>query len=575
MGVKPVAFKILCRLAAVLAVVLQPDLVGAAVEAQTKSTQGQLHKQRDYPDQYTNGPDEGSTGFESASDDVDSIDIRSVQVRPGHRRWKRLIRSSAAPTRGRSWWRHTDSRFEDDDQHVDPVDDEAAAEPAEEVLDVVADDQTRPTSASGLTLGSARKRRRMRHFSGLRESARSSRQSSRSKGRHRHNPYHRARRELEPQEQKQQDQQQPPQEDDGTDGQAAQGIAVSPQVDATWAATQATVTAAKVAASMPDTLPPKVREAALKAAAEAAAQAILTPTVSASDSRPAAPASESQAVAANRQSQAGSPGGAGKLLYIGIFSGLADFENREAVRQGWLSLVQKASFPGEAHAEFVVGSRRVRPQVKGTSLVIGANGVADPEDEDQLAAMLGRESAEHGDLFHVPYDESAVTVLMFLARAVEAGYRFVMKVDIQQRLMVTPLISSLRKDFDADQDVDLFLYAGQTLKEGTSLLTAESRKPGKYFASSCYLLSRSLAQRISQDHLDHSLMLWSYNTNGHDVDDIDMGQWVAFENELLDESRMTPTGEMAQATAVPPHVDYHPIDVCRPFFAPGHQGMDQ
>jgi len=259
---------------------------------------------------------------------------------------------------------------------------------------------------------------------------------------------------------------------------------------------------------------------------------------------------------------------ADKLLYIGIFSNPQDFDRRDAARNGWLAMLRREfSNSTQVRAQFVIGRRPVKAvlgakvgQLRAGSSLIALNRGDESRDESpkieldnpwattlkplvsttpplvdpsevHLDMQLGREFAEKGDMLHIPYEDLPIRVLMFFARAVETDYRYIMKVDIDWSFNFMPTIRELQSG-----NPDSLLYAGQKLSTANSpgALDDGTRDSSmKYFEGPCYLTSRGLAQRIAKTHLDHSLMLWSYNSDGSGVDDVDMGQWVAFEDQLL------------------------------------------
>jgi hypothetical protein len=239
------------------------------------------------------------------------------------------------------------------------------------------------------------------------------------------------------------------------------------------------------------------------------------------------------------------------LLYVGVFSQPEDFDKRAEVRRAWVSKLREQYGDGGAVlVEFIIG--RQPHKAEG--------------DEADRSMMLEKEHQEHGDLFYVPYEELPVKALMFFAHAVELRYRFAVKVEIDRELLYEPLVNSLQKE-----RLGKLLYAGQTLHDA-SLSDAADRKIQKYFSGHCYLASWSLAQRISKAHLDHSIMLWSYNTDGADVDDMDMGQWVSWEDrrlvQLAEEKRKKLEKVGEDAGVVAERVDYRIMDFCRPLPPP-------
>jgi len=253
-----------------------------------------------------------------------------------------------------------------------------------------------------------------------------------------------------------------------------------------------------------------------------------------------------------------------RLLYVGVFSKPVDFDKRVAMRSAWLSELRHLyADPAKILVEFVIG----RKPLKAASLpvqTLAETGVATIDSKEaRLDASLSEEFQLNRDLFHVPYEELPVKVLMFFAHAVEMRYRFVMKIDIDQELLFRPLIPVLRSE-----NLDALVYAGQHLKD-VSLLQAKKNKAQqikqeKYFSGPCYLSSFSLAQRISKTHLDHSIMLWSYNTVGSDVDDMDMGQWVAYEDKLLLQLEREKQKHVEEDATDMKRVDYRLMDLCAP-----------
>jgi len=282
---------------------------------------------------------------------------------------------------------------------------------------------------------------------------------------------------------------------------------------------------------------------------------------------------------------------ADRLLYIGVFSNAGDFERRKIARETWIEAVRKVYAPSTVRINFVIGRRPAKIKVRSESFPsnasllaaasdTGTDAAVDPE-EVQLDVHLADESNKHGDLYHVPYEELPVKVLVFFAHAVEEGYRFVMKVDNTHEVRVQPLMASLSKE-----SLGKFLYAGQFLSEPSLLSMEKEASLQRYFTGPCYLASWSLARRISKLHLDHSIMLWSYNVKGTEMDDVDMGQWVAWEDMLLFHnsesleqeehgSFLTRFGRISgedelhgenthDGPAVRARVEYRVVDVCQP-----------
>jgi hypothetical protein len=256
-----------------------------------------------------------------------------------------------------------------------------------------------------------------------------------------------------------------------------------------------------------------------------------------------------------------------RLLYIGIFSKPEDTAGRLAARTSWVADLQKL-YPDSNRilVQFIIG--RQPPSkvaaLSNHSMVETGTGVYESGDAEQaqLDVRLGQEFKQYGDLFHIPYEELPVKVLMYFAHAVEMRYRFVMKVDLDQELLYRPLIESLK-----NEKLDKLLYAGQTLRD-VSLLEAKAKrgkenKVERFFSGPCYLASWSLAQRFSKEHLDHSIMLWSYNTEGSDVDDMDMGQWVAYEDKLLAQLAKEKSQLVEEDEVEVQRVDNRIMDMCR------------
>jgi len=257
-----------------------------------------------------------------------------------------------------------------------------------------------------------------------------------------------------------------------------------------------------------------------------------------------------------------------RLLYVGIFSKTDDFDRRNSLRDAWVSALRKTySDSAKVLVEFIVGRKGLKEKkIAGQSLT-------EDHKQSQLDVSLKEELQTYRDLFHVPYEELPVKVLMFFAHAVEMRYRFVMKIDIDQELLFRPLIPSLKAE-----SLSTLLYAGQSLKDVSfkeaKATKAKERKMEKYFAGPCYLTSWSLAQRISKAHLDHSIMLWSYSTEGADADYMDMGQWVAYEDQLSEKLvREKQRNAEEDATQVD-QVDYRIMDICRPLLPAPEESME-
>jgi len=240
-----------------------------------------------------------------------------------------------------------------------------------------------------------------------------------------------------------------------------------------------------------------------------------------------------------------------KLLYIGVFSQTEDFQKRIDARRAWISkLREQFGDSGQVLVEFIIGRQ---PHA--------ADG-----DDSERDILLEKERRDHADLFHIPYEELPVKALMFFAHAVEMRYRFALKIDIDRELLYQPLIRSLQREH-----LGTLLYAGENLHDA-SLVDVADRRVQKYFSGHCYLTSWSLAQRISKAHLDHSIMLWSYNTDGADVDDMDMGKWVSWEDkmsqQLAEEKREKLEKVGGSGDVVAERVEYRLMDICRPLPPP-------
>lgn len=317
-----------------------------------------------------------------------------------------------------------------------------------------------------------------------------------------------------------------------------------------------------------------------------------------------------------------------KLLYIGVFSEPREFDKRMAARQGWMAALRRQfQNSDEVRAEFVIGRRPVKASAPpegevrtGSSLLevsearspgaLGdpwatpspqsmgqlADGTAPSVDagEVQLDMALGREFSEHGDMLHIPYEDLPIRVLMFFAHAADTDYRFVLKVHVDHEFLFMPIVSSLRQERP-----EALLYAGQELlsdghsssgslegatqgagpqspafiDESNDAMVQELgpflKKSKSYFAGSCYLASQPLARMIAKNHLDHSLMLWSYNsdvrgTAASTIDDVDMGQWVAWEDELLAaKQNSTDSRNNHSSSAADARVRYRSMELCR------------
>jgi hypothetical protein len=252
-----------------------------------------------------------------------------------------------------------------------------------------------------------------------------------------------------------------------------------------------------------------------------------------------------------------------RLLYVGVFSKPDDFKGREAVRNAWLTTFTKLyADPGKVKAEFIIGRMPLKAASSPAQSVLQGGSTASEANEVELDVRLGEEFKKYQDLFHVPYEELPVRVLMFYAHAVEMGYQYIMKIDVNQELLFRPLLGQLKAEPE-----DAILYAGQNLKDMSLLEVKAARgkktKVERYFSGPCYLTSWSLAHRISKKHLDHSIMLWSYNTEGSDVDDMDMGQWVAYEDKILKQLREEKRRDDDEQTIPERRVDYRIMDICR------------
>lgn len=228
-----------------------------------------------------------------------------------------------------------------------------------------------------------------------------------------------------------------------------------------------------------------------------------------------------------------SVGPGNSTVYVGIISAPENVKRRREVREKWLTAARSrfannTDGTPRVQLEFVIG--RVPVMGGDTGRLQGATAT---EKEMTLEAAIVNEQAVYGDIARVAVAESYAElpdkVLLMLGRALQGGYDFVVKVDDDQHLNLDSVFQTIegrnpkhplysggfswdRQDFDSQIGAD-----------------GEFRR---YYGGPCYLLSWSLVNNIAGEHFSHSI---AYNLYGGTSEDVDMGRWVAFEDQLLSE----------------------------------------
>lgn len=220
-------------------------------------------------------------------------------------------------------------------------------------------------------------------------------------------------------------------------------------------------------------------------------------------------------------------------VYVGVISAPGNEQKRHEVREKWLTaarerFVDEGGGQPRVQLEFIIG--RVPVMAGNTGRIQGATAT---DDEMALEARIANEQAVYGDIFRIAaaesYSELPDKVLLMLGRALQGGYDFVVKVDDDQHLDMDKVLWTVESEDPRDP-----LYSG-------AFLWDEERFPSqvgadgefrKYYGGPCYLLSHSLVDRIAREHFSHSI---AYNLYGGTSEDVDMGRWVAFEDQLLAE----------------------------------------
>lgn len=221
----------------------------------------------------------------------------------------------------------------------------------------------------------------------------------------------------------------------------------------------------------------------------------------------------------------------GPLLYIGVVSAPVNEARRMAVRDAWATQLAGQHLEDKrVLIEFLIG----RAPIQG-----GAGqhqwGTRATSSEIALEHRLQSESNRFGDIMRLPtldvYDELPLKVLQLLSRGVDLGYPFIMKMDDDQMLNAAGALSAL-----AGRTSTAPLYAGRVLFEETPGVAPTLAQKGadetfkRYFDGSCYVLTSDLARLVAKGDVEHSV---SYNMFGGTAEDVNMGHWVAYEDDKL------------------------------------------
>lgn len=218
-------------------------------------------------------------------------------------------------------------------------------------------------------------------------------------------------------------------------------------------------------------------------------------------------------------------------VYVGVISAPANVDKRNEVRKRWLTAARErfAAEGGElprVRLEFIIGRQPINNGMSGRE-----QGALATDGELSREALLASEEETNGDIYRIPaaesYAELPGKVLLMLGRALEGGYSFVVKVDDDQHLDVDELLSTVQAADPHDP-----LYAGpfHWQSEEFPEQAGADDEFVPYFGGPCYLLSWTLVDRIAREHLSHSV---AYNSYGSTSEDVDMGRWVAYEDQLF------------------------------------------
>lgn len=211
-------------------------------------------------------------------------------------------------------------------------------------------------------------------------------------------------------------------------------------------------------------------------------------------------------------------------VYIGVISAPMNVQKRREVRERWLTAVRQrfAVEDGErprVQAEFIIGRQPINNGQTGRE-----QGAKATDGETSREELLVSEAEEHGDIYRIPaaesYAELPDKVLLMLGHALDGGYSFIVKIDDDQHLDIDTLISTVES-----ADLHDPLYAGPFHRQAGA---DDEFVP--YFGCPCYMLSSVLANGIAREHLEHSV---AYNTYGSTSEDVDMGRWVAYEDQFF------------------------------------------
>lgn len=253
-------------------------------------------------------------------------------------------------------------------------------------------------------------------------------------------------------------------------------------------------------------------------------------------------------VPASRDSGASAKRG-NSTVYVGIISAPANQLRRQQVRERWLTAARDrfANNTGglpRVHLEFVIGRLPVMDGKSGR-----LQGAIASDKEMALEAAIANEQAVYGDIARVAVAESYAElpdkVLLMLGLTLRGSYDFVVKVDDDQYLSLDAVLKTIEgRDPRHPLYSGGFMWDQQQYKEQISA-DGEFRK---YYGGPCYMLSRSLVDRIAGEHFSHSI---AYDLYGSTSEDVDMGRWVAFEDQLLSDQGAR-------------QVEYHTVTLSRP-----------
>jgi len=214
------------------------------------------------------------------------------------------------------------------------------------------------------------------------------------------------------------------------------------------------------------------------------------------------------------------------VLYIGILSAPANFQQRIRARREWVDHARK-DIHGRVKVEFLVG------HAANPGALFSSQGI-DMSTEKEIEQRLQHEASLHTDVTRIPVDTSAVTesdrVIWILANGVESKARFVVKVNDDEMVVVGELLKRLELRPPIAQPI----YFGQVW---TTNIMPEADGKRSWFFQGCYGISGGLAHKISVVHRDHTAGFPMFGSTSADVN---VAKWVNFEDNIRRKNNILP-----------------------------------